>query len=151
VEIDVVHALYTLRLLPGEDMPGVGVSLLEAGVDTPAIRELAGQESATLRDTGDLFERVLAELRRPEMAFKEAVIIVARDLARKVILGTMTAREAAQRGDSYCSRVQYHDALSPFVAYADDYECYPDRHAEIDAAVIKYSRELLAGIGRGAV
>ena len=62
----------------------------------------------------------------------------------------MTPRDAARRGDALSWRAQYDDVLSPFIAYADDYECYPDRHGEIDADVVEYAKELLAGETGGA-
>jgi hypothetical protein len=151
VEIEVAQALYTLRRLPGEELSRVGVDLLQSGVDTQAVRELAGAQSNTLRDSGELFERVLLELRRPNMSARDAALVIARDLAKKVVAGAMLPRDAAERGSSLCPDAQYDELLTPFLAYADDYECYPGSHARIDAEVIEHSRKLLAGEPHGAV
>jgi hypothetical protein len=144
MNIDVAQALYMIKRLPGEELPNIAVDLLVHGVDTAAVRELAGLQGPTLRDAGALFERVLTELGRPSMTIEQAAQVIARDLARRVLAGELQPRDAANRGWSFCPEAGYPDVLTRFLAYADDYECYPDQSASIDAEVIDYAKHLLA-------
>jgi hypothetical protein len=150
MNLKLAQALQTLRRLPGEELPRLAADLLASGVDTEAVRELAGVEHATQRDTGELFERILRELGTTAMTVPEAAAIVARDLANKVVAGALAPREAAQRGSSFCPDAQYPHVLTRFLGFADDYECFPDAHARIDADVLLYSKRLLAGDIDGA-
>ena len=145
MNVDLAHALYAIGRLPGEDLPGLALELLSKGIDTSAVRELAGLRRPTVRDAGPVFERVLADLGRPTMPVEVAGQVIARDLARRVVAGEMSPREAAQRGSSLSTQAGYPDVLTRFLAYADDYECFPDRQQAIDAQVIGYANELLAG------
>ena len=83
MEIELAQALYTLGKLSDEKASSMCVSLLEAGFDTPAIRELAGFQSAAHLDADVLFGRVLSELNRPAMPIRRAALVVAMELARR--------------------------------------------------------------------
>ena len=144
MDIDLAQALYTIKRLPGEDLPKIAVDLLVRGADTAAVRELAGLQQPTLRDAGTLFEKVLSELGCPSMSIARAAQVIARDLARRVLASELLPRDAANRGWSFCPETGYPDVLTRFLAYADDYECYPDQAASIDAEVRAYAKQLLA-------
>jgi len=145
MDIEVAQALYTVRRLPGEELPNIAVELLARGFDTPLVRQIAGLHRPTLRDAGALFERVLAELGRAEMSREEVARVIARDLAQRVLAGQLAPREAAERGSSFCPDTGYPDVLMRFLAQADDYECCPDQSVSIDGEVVAYAKEILAG------
>ncbi len=151
MDIEVSQALYTFKRLPGEQLPEIATDLLAQGVDSAAIRELAGLYEPTLRDAASLFERVLADLGRPPLTTEQAAEIVARDLARRIVTGELQPRDAAGRGSSLCPDAGYPEVLTRFLALADDYECYPEQSASIDADVVSYAKQLLAGKGGEAV
>lgn len=53
MQLEIAEALYQLKHLPPERLGGVGVALLAAGRDTPAVRELAGTPAdATWAEVG---------------------------------------------------------------------------------------------------
>ena len=47
--------------LPSSELPELAMFALEAGLDTPSLRELAGELHPTWADTGPLFDRVLQD------------------------------------------------------------------------------------------
>lgn len=145
MDIDLAQALYTIRRLPGEQLPQLAVDFIAAGHDTPPLRELAGLNRPTLRDAGALFEQVLSELGRGAMTHGQVAVVIAVDLAKRVVSGELPPHEAAARGASYGSDLDYPPVLSRYAAADDDYECFPDRRAEIDEAVIAYAKQLVAG------
>ena len=151
MNIDVAHALYSIGRLSGEDLPELASDLLASGIDTSAVRELAGLCRPTVRDAGPVFERVLADLGRPTMTVALASQVIARDLARRVVAGEMSPREAAERGSSLSTQAGYPDVLTRYLAYADDYVCFPDQQQSIDAQVLGYANELLEGESDEAV
>ena len=145
MNVELAQARYSIGRLPGEDLPELASELLAKGIDTSAVRELAGLRRPTARDAGPVFERVLADLGRPTMPVAVAAQVIARDLARRAVSGEVSPREAAQRGSSLSTQADYPDVLTRFLALADDYECFPEQHEAIDAQVLRYAHELLAG------
>src|SRR5437867_5941617 len=95
MNVDLAHALYAIGRLPGESLPELASELLSKGIDTSAVRELAGLRRPTVRDAGPVFERVLADLGRPTMPVTMAAQVIAVDLARRVVAGEMSPRDAA--------------------------------------------------------
>lgn len=85
------HDLY------GEDMPAVAADLLEAGLDTPSLRRLAGE--TLLRSSADaegLVTRLFTELGIPyPIGESQALMIYTREIARQVIAGLRNPWSAA--------------------------------------------------------
>ena len=141
--LDVAQALFSVGQLPGEELPSLAVNLLQEGVDTPTLRELAGLNAPTLKDAGPLFERLLSELDRQPMTQDDAALIVAKDLATRVLNGTLSPEQAARRGSLLSMSFDYHPLLTPFLADDDDYDCLPGDREAIDEDVRRYCQELV--------
>jgi hypothetical protein len=87
----ITHDLY------GEDMPSIAANLLEAGYDTPALCQLAGEiQVACSADVEDLVARMFRDFHVPyPMSEDEAKMIFSRQIAREVIAGKRNAWAAA--------------------------------------------------------
>jgi len=140
--IELAEAMYTIGALPGEHLPGIAVELLERGDDTPAVRVLAGLDNPTLRDAGEIFERVLLELGRKRISRNEAAWVLARDIARKVIGEKITPREARHLGAPLAPGSDYHSALMPFYRGDDEYDLPFLQKEEIDRQIVKHCHEI---------
>jgi hypothetical protein len=83
--------------LYGEDMPGIAADLLEAGVDTPSIRCLAGELQIRCRADAEPF--VMGMFRELGVVYplpkEDAQLVVSRQIAREVIAGKRNAWAAA--------------------------------------------------------
>jgi len=61
------------------------VELLVAGADTPNLRILAGEDRADPREVEEILDATLRDLGLPPLDETGAVLVVARDLARRAI------------------------------------------------------------------
>jgi hypothetical protein len=83
--------------LHSEDMPAIAIELLESGLDTPAIRRLAGEmHVASSADVEPIISRMFRELAIPyPISESQAFLIYSRQVAREVIHGKRNAWAAA--------------------------------------------------------
>jgi hypothetical protein len=138
------HARYVLGDLYGEDLPGLAVTLLETGLDSPAMRELAGLGRPTLREAGPTFERMLAELGEPSLSEAEAINILGAVTATLVFKGKLQPGAAADKLGALWLRLGQPAALEGYWELADEYGCRPDDHTLIDHDVRQRLRVFLA-------
>ena len=137
-----------------EDLPMRAAEALARGVDSPALRELAGlgrrSDSGEIRE---LYAAAMAELgiRIPtvEEAFRRDVLRAARDLVE----GRLTPRQAAAACPSWAQSSWATGAVGDFVAqcgYFDDMidEEYVPEPA-LDAMLLETARDLVAADGSG--
>ena len=59
---DMVAAKWVLGLIPSEALPRIATDALEDGLDSPSLRDLAGDLHPTLGAAGPLFEKILYEI-----------------------------------------------------------------------------------------
>jgi hypothetical protein len=93
------QALMELRRLSPERLPRIASDALAAGLDTPALRALAGHTGNTA-EAWELFGTALEELDRPPIGVDEAALISARFLANELLDGRIEARGASGRSRS---------------------------------------------------
>jgi hypothetical protein len=141
MRITLAEALYQLRALPPEVLGDVGVTLLAAGSDTPAVRELAALDSRTTwTDVGLLFDRVLAELGRSRLTDREAAYCVAAEAAQDIVEGRVSPYEGA----ACIAYTAYHAAGQPedlagFYYWADEWEDHPEYRDACEADIRRHA------------
>jgi hypothetical protein len=105
MRLEVVVARWILGLVPSEELPDIAVHALEVGLDTPALRQLAGELRPIMRDAGPIFEKVLVELGTRLPTKSEAGLIVAREYATEITEGSsLRMREHAEYGGKFTCR-----------------------------------------------
>jgi hypothetical protein len=159
MNLNLIAAYWRLNRLPGERLPEIAQKVLEQGVDSASLRILAGEQNATISESGTLFERVLSELNIEIPSQREAVRRIVHYQAQNIISGNALPVKGAEQ----ISEVAYElsDAkprLSVFVMLADDYEEFSGeyqirQHGEeycrnalkqIEEAIIAEANKLLA-------
>ncbi|MBB4742591.1 hypothetical protein BJY16_006050 [Actinoplanes octamycinicus] len=86
---------YVLDQLGGADLPMVAAHALARGVDSPALRELAGLSRTDVREAADLLKQAMSELGHPLCEPAAVRWRRARDLARAVLGGEVAPDRAA--------------------------------------------------------
>jgi hypothetical protein len=61
-EIAYYYALWRMNQLPSEEVPRIACDALESGLDSPALRYLAGLERPTSREIGGAFDDACSQL-----------------------------------------------------------------------------------------
>jgi hypothetical protein len=141
--LEQAEALFVADSLPGECLPDLAVSLLESGIDCPALRQLAGLTKPTLRDAGEVFERMIRELRRTLPTRDEATWRLAKALAASVLSGETSFREAARQGAKLAIAFAYAEQFMPFYLADDEYELPFHKAADIDAWLNEHCEALM--------
>jgi len=119
----IVAAKWVLGLIPSQALPQLATDAMEAGFDSPALRELAGELHPTLGASGPLFETILDEIGVGIPDRSRAGLVLARSYAAQITAGTLSPYEGARK----IWRLQIdieglrHD-LGPFAYWASEWD-----------------------------
>lgn len=127
-------------------LPGAALRALEAGLDSPGLRTLAGLSRAELGEAAQLFGRVLVELELPLMTPRDAVMLLARVSAADLASGRVTPYEAAKRIWELTLRVPdiRLPELDPFIYAASEWADRPHDHELFSKGILREAQGILS-------
>ena len=120
--MDLVAAKWSLGLLPSDALPRLATDALEAGLDTPALRLVAGELHPTLDETGALFDEALDELGVDVPDRSRAALIVAKEYATQIADGTVSPYEGARQIWQLHVDIEGLLELGPFAYWASEWQ-----------------------------
>jgi hypothetical protein len=132
--LDIAEAKFTLGRLPPGAFSEVGVSLLEAGLDSEAIRSLAAlREDEAPSEGPELFRLVLTELGRNPLPREDGLRLYLCVVSRQILAGEVSpcegvrqlwteASEAHRDGDSWDANPANPGELLWFIGLTGDCE-----------------------------
>jgi hypothetical protein len=130
--------------LASEDLPEIATEALVRGLDSPALRVLAGQSRDAVRDSADLFRVALGELGIDLPDADTAQWRLARRTAGDIVAGRIRpARGATELWLAY-GKVRDSGDLRIFVGLASMLDDHPEDADQIEANMVAAARELLA-------
>jgi hypothetical protein len=142
------QARWELQDLPSEDLPAVAAQLLQAGIESPDVVELAGMTRPIRSEAAPVVARALAELGLPPMDRTAALWRLAYEYARRIADSEIPPRDGAGALWGICNDLGLPEALRYFVYLAADYGEGPDdpqtEAAWFDAKITECARDLLA-------
>ena len=145
---DVVAAKWVLGRIPSRALPALATDLLVSGLDSQALRELAGELHPTVEGSGPLFEEILDEFGIGIPERSRAGLVLAKAYAAQIIDRTLSPYEGAQ----HIWRIQVDvDGLmldlGPFVYWTSEWQetNNPARRRECEAAIRAAAVELAGG------
>ena len=142
--LEVAAWLTAVGSLASEDLPEIATEALVRGLDSPALRVLAGQSRDDVRDSADLFRVALDELGIDLPDADNARWHLARSTASGIVAGRIgPARGATELSLSY-GKVRDNGDLRIFVGLASVLEDHPEDAEHIEADIVAAARELLA-------
>ena len=145
-----LQARWTLDRIAPERVHEAATDLLCAGVETPAVVELAGMYHATYFQVGPVLERAVAEAGLGPMTREQALWRLAYEAARRIAGGAVTPLDGAAALWRLCNDLDMPVPLRYFVYLAADYGEGPgDRAAEeawFDARIRETATDLLAAM-----
>lgn len=145
VNLDVAESLWTLGLLKPAQLPNIGVRALEAGFDSPALRQLAGLEPSELTDAERLFRKTLSELGRGSLAPRQAAMNYAVYISEAICSGREDPYSGARKiwkATLSVSDKPFHD-LDPFIYAFSECASRPEDREFFLAEIIKEAARLL--------
>jgi hypothetical protein len=118
-------ARWKLNQLASDDLPKVASELLSAGLDSPALREVAGWTQPIRSEVGPVFEKALSELGSPLPDQQLALRLLAKDYAAQIVAGTLDPYEGARR-IWFEASIDYEpfEEVSAFVGLASQLDDY---------------------------
>src|ERR1700753_2418984 len=97
MKIAQVAASYALGKVSVEDLPELAVKMLEDGEDAPALRVLAASQGGDWQQFSRVFGRALKESGGQMPSRQEAMLYLARIIAKSVLEGELSPPEGARR------------------------------------------------------
>lgn len=123
MELNKIIARYVLGLLPVDELPTIALDAIQAGYDSPSLRQLAGTGENDTEESHGLFAKAIRELKLPVPTPAEAGLTLARNIASEVLSGAIVPYEGAKRiWDQVYTRLPELKQLRPFVGLASEYE-----------------------------
>jgi hypothetical protein len=90
-----VFAEWKLERIPVEKLPFIASTLMAGGYDTPVLRVLAGSAKGGRTGAGpELFVTAMGELGLEEPSCEQAALVVARQVASRLLSDELSARDA---------------------------------------------------------
>jgi hypothetical protein len=80
-----------------ESLPGWAAEALVGGLDTPALRELAGQPVGESSGVRDMLVKVMGELGEPVPSLPESRVLIVSALANAILSGDLAPEVGAKR------------------------------------------------------
>ncbi len=153
IDIDGTEAQWVLGMLPPERLPDIAVSALQNGLDSDALRILAGLSGSEIDDASKLFEEALKSLGRGQMSKKDAVRLYARTISGQILRGEMEPYAGAKKiweAALKASEPEFHE-VDPFIYAASEYEDRPEDHKFFNNAIRKEAQRwvLIPGSKQG--
>ena len=135
-----------LGLLRTDDLTLVGVEALEEGCDSPSLRILAGLNAGEAEEARGLFDRVLSDFNIPMPSKRDAVMRLARDIAKGILEGTTSAYKGAQQIWNLTLQTSEDDfpELDPFVYAASEWEDRSEAHVAFEEGILVAARDLVS-------
>ena len=94
---NVAIAQWRLGRLRSTELPEIATAALERGLDSPALRQLAGLPNTADYDAVELLQRAAAELGTPIPDARGAVLTIARSIAERIVNATLEPYEGARQ------------------------------------------------------
>lgn len=134
-------------LLLLDDFAEIGMGAMLDGCDSPALRILAGLRPEEAHEARALFEQTLAELNIPKPSERDAVMHLAREVAKRILSGATTPYEGATEiwDLTHCLEDPRTSELDGFVYAWSEWEDRPEDHRIIESWIMTEARELMSG------
>jgi len=137
--MNLVQALWVLGLLGAERLPEVAIDALEEGIDSPALRMLAGLVKNEIPEAATIFSRALKELGFPELSRRDAVRVYAIAVSEQILNGKISPLDGANKLWDASIRVKdpdFHE-LDTFIYAAGELPSRPEEQDFFDNEILK--------------
>ena len=145
MDLDNAQVLWTLGLLPQEQLPAIACELLEAGQDTDSLRVLAGLSGDQVAEAAPLFRRVLQQLGKANISKEQAMRQLARIVSQQIVDGSIDAYAGAKKlsdATIRASLLDFHE-VDPFIYAASEYEDRPADRQFFEEEILKEAKRWL--------
>lgn len=142
MDIHLAQALWTLDLLAIDYLPEVACDALEAGLDSPALRMLAGMIDNEVNDAPKIFIQALKELSLPMLSRRDAACIYAIAVSKQILNGELSPQDGANKLWDVSIRVNNTDfhELDTFIYAVSELQSRPEDQDFFNCEILKEAR-----------
>lgn len=138
-----------LGKLSSSELPHLAMFALEAGLDSPSLRELAGELHPTWADSGPIFERILRDFGITQSSKPQSINALARYYAEQILSGAISPYEGALRIWQEVANELWGDRelwqkYSIFVGLASEWEDYPPGRPDYERQIRDEAQVILS-------
>lgn len=145
-KLKIAAAKVVLKIALPEDLIEAGVDALEEGLDTRSLRILAGLTVSEADEARPLFDLTLDELNILKPNQHDAVMLLAREYAKQILDGKISAYLGARRiWDIAVIPDEHVPELDTFEYGASEWEDRPEDAKIFEKGIIAAAKDLLAG------
>jgi hypothetical protein len=128
MDLESAAAFWVLQLLPNADLPRIAVDALERGIDSPALRILAGERDPDVGELERLFTKVL-QAAKIEMPIRSvAMMKAAKYYAERIVSGDLSvSRGVSAICWDLCTNEDAPERLRVFIGLASEYDDFEYR------------------------
>ena len=156
IQFRLALAQWRLGRLRSAELPALAGAALDRGLDSPALRQLAGLPASIDYEAVDLLRQVARELDIPIPDEREALLALARSIARQIVDGDVPPYDGARQIWGLCGG-DYPEELLAFVDAASDMDDFmlhklakPDQYepliAACEADIRRAAQQLAKGV-----
>jgi hypothetical protein len=133
-----------LGLLGSDDLARVGAQALALGCESPSLRILAGLPMIQVDEARAAFDRALAELNISMPNERAAIMRLAREAARGIVSGAISAYVGAKRiwDFTLCAPREELPELDAFVYAASEWEDRPEDRQAFEQGILAAAERL---------
>ena len=147
-DLRLLAARHLLDAAGSDELASEAANALMGGIDTPAIRRLAGMTGDDAEEVRIVFREVLRELEIETPSHREATIMLAVEVARRISAGTISPYDGAKEIWHLSVGEDVHE-LDTFAYAASEWQERPRQHKKWAAAIVAAANDLVRSRGRG--
>lgn len=143
LELDAARVV--LGLLLSTDLPNAAARALEDGCDSTSLRILAGLTATEVEDARRIFDRALVELSVPKPTKRDAVMRLAQETAKLILIGTTEPFEGAKEIWDLSLHLSPENLseFDTFVYAASEWEDRPDDRQIFEHGIVAAAADLV--------
>lgn len=144
MDLNIAAARFALNKLSTDQAIDVASSALDSGRYSDSLGQLMSQ-LPVWSEVGPIFKKALAELNIAIPPRAQAILILARDYARQIVMQELSPYEGARRiWWELANEPDADQSLLDFVGLASEWEDAPQYRVDYDADIVEEARRLLA-------
>jgi hypothetical protein len=138
--LELSAARIVLGSLTTDALPEAAAQALAAGLDSPSLRVLAASSTRLEPDLLDNFKKALSELGVSFPSREQAGLLLARNIAERVLAGSIRPYEGAKAIWALYASFPKPKSLIQFVGLASEWEDHPSARIEIEKEIVEICR-----------
>jgi len=139
-DLELLSARLVVGSVTTDALPETAAQALAAGLDSPSLRILAASSPRLEPDVLRDFKKALHELGIPFPSAAQAGLLLAREIAERILTGSIRPYEGAKAIWQIHNSQPKLKSLIPFIGVASEWEDHPEARADCEQEILEICR-----------